>query len=193
VAALLDLEVASGNDAMSSHSEMRKTGKLMTQLLPGTDFITSGYSSMPRYDNLFGGGSFDSAEYDDWLVLQRDFLVSGGIVPVQETHVLEARRKGAKALQALFKGLGFPPIEDHEVEAATYAYNSSEMPERDRVEDLKASERILTDNITGAEIALALKKQGYPELARRILEMQRQRVAGDYLQTSAIFDENFMS
>ena len=191
VAALLDLEVASGNDAMSSHSEMRKTGKLMTQLLPGTDFITSGYSSMPRYDNLFGGGSFDSAEYDDWLVLQRDFLVSGGVLPVQETHVVEVRRKGAKALQALFKELGFPLIEDHEVEAATYAYNSSEMPERNRVEDLKASERILTDNITGAEIALALKKQGYPELAQRILEMQRQRVAGDHLQTSAIFDENF--
>ena len=57
LAAWLDLEVASGNDAIASHSEIRKTGKLMGQFLPGTDFVTSGYSSMPRYDNMFGGGN----------------------------------------------------------------------------------------------------------------------------------------
>ena len=44
LAAWLDLEVASGNDAIASHSEIRKTGKLMGQFLPGTDFVTSGYS-----------------------------------------------------------------------------------------------------------------------------------------------------
>ena len=53
------LEVAAGNDAMSSHSQMRKTAKLMLQMLPGTDFITSGHSVMPRKDNLFGGGGQD--------------------------------------------------------------------------------------------------------------------------------------
>ena len=44
LAAWLDLEVASGNDAIASHSEIRKTAKLMGQFLPGTDFVTSGYS-----------------------------------------------------------------------------------------------------------------------------------------------------
>src|SRR5206468_4015433 len=43
LAALLDLEVASGNDAIASHSAIRKTAKLMGQFLPGTDFVTSGY------------------------------------------------------------------------------------------------------------------------------------------------------
>jgi propanediol dehydratase large subunit len=43
LAAWLDLEVASGNDAIASHSEIRKTAKLMGQFLPGTDFVTSGY------------------------------------------------------------------------------------------------------------------------------------------------------
>ena len=61
IAAGLGLEVASGNDAMSSHSEMRKAAKLMLQFLPGTDFITSGYSSMPRRDNMFGGGNFGTS------------------------------------------------------------------------------------------------------------------------------------
>ena len=36
LAAWLDLEVASGNDAIASHSEIRKTAKLMGQFLPGT-------------------------------------------------------------------------------------------------------------------------------------------------------------
>ncbi|MEE9177257.1 MAG: propanediol/glycerol family dehydratase large subunit, partial [Acidimicrobiia bacterium] len=44
IAAWLDLEVASGNDAIASHSSIRKTAKLMGQFLPGTDFVTSGYS-----------------------------------------------------------------------------------------------------------------------------------------------------
>ena len=48
LAAWLDLEVASGNDAIASHSPIRKTAKLMGQFLPGTDFVTSGYSVMPQ-------------------------------------------------------------------------------------------------------------------------------------------------
>src|SRR4029077_726637 len=60
IAAWLDLEVASGNDAIASHSQIRKTAKLMGQFLPGTDFVTSGYSVMPRYDNTFGGGNYDA-------------------------------------------------------------------------------------------------------------------------------------
>src|SRR5207244_2622160 len=76
LAAWLGLEVASGNDAISSHSAIRKTAKLMGQFLPGTDFVTSGYSSMPRYDNMFGGGNYDSDEFDDWLPIQRDGQVA---------------------------------------------------------------------------------------------------------------------
>jgi propanediol dehydratase large subunit len=47
LAMLLGLEVASGNDAISSHSDTRKTAKLMMQFIPGTDFICSGYSAVP--------------------------------------------------------------------------------------------------------------------------------------------------
>jgi propanediol dehydratase large subunit len=71
MAMMLGLEVASGNDALASHSEMRKSAKLMLQFIPGTDFITSGYGAIPRYDNMFGGGNFDVTELDDWYVLQR--------------------------------------------------------------------------------------------------------------------------
>ncbi|MGB4314401.1 MAG: propanediol/glycerol family dehydratase large subunit, partial [bacterium] len=44
IAAMLDLEVASGNDQTFSHSPFRRTARTMMQFLPGTDFIFSGYS-----------------------------------------------------------------------------------------------------------------------------------------------------
>jgi propanediol dehydratase large subunit len=191
IATLLDLEVASGNDAMASHSDIRKSAKLMAQFLPGTDFICSGYSSIPKEDNLFGGGNFDAEDFDDYLVLQRDFLVNGGIRPVKEEEVVAVRRRAAMAMQALFEEFGFPPIREEEVDGATYAHRSQDMPERDRLADLRASERILEQSITGIEIARVLGKRGFEDIAGRILEIQKQRVSGDYLQTSAVFDSHF--
>jgi hypothetical protein len=70
LAAMLGLEVASGNDAIASHSEIRKTAKLMGQFLPGTDFVTSGYSVMPRHDNTFGGGNFDADDLDGEVAIR---------------------------------------------------------------------------------------------------------------------------
>jgi propanediol dehydratase large subunit len=112
IAASLGLEVASGNDAMSSHSDMRKAAKLMLQFLPGTDFITSGYSSMPRRDNMFGGGNFDADDLDDWMIIQRDMRVDAGIEPVREAEVVATRRRAAQAIQAVFGALNFPEIRD---------------------------------------------------------------------------------
>lgn len=191
IAMILDLEVASGNDAMSSHSDIRKSAKLMAQFLPGTDFICSGYSSIPKEDNLFGGGNLDAEDFDDYLVLQRDFMVNAGIRPVEEQEVIKVRRRAGLAMQALFDEFGFPPIDEEEVEAATYAHSSTDMPERDRLGDLNAAERILNENITGVEIACALNKKGLHDIAERIVEIQKQRVSGDYLQTSAIFASGF--
>ena len=108
LAAWLDLEVASGNDAIASHSAIRKTAKLMGQFLPGTDFVTSGYSVMPRHDNTFGGGNYDADDIDEWLTIQRDWQVDGGIEPVDEDEVLRVRGRAARAMQQVFAELGLP-------------------------------------------------------------------------------------
>ena len=109
LASMLGLECASGNDALASHSTMRKSAKLMLQFIPGTDFICSGYSAVPKRDNLFGGGNFDAEDLDDWNVLQRDMQVDGGVLPVTEDEVLGIRKKAAEAVQAVYEELGFPP------------------------------------------------------------------------------------
>ncbi len=188
LAAWLDLEVASGNDAIASHSEIRKTAKLMGQFLPGTDFVTSGYSVMPRHDNTFGGGNFDADDIDEWLTLQRDWQVDAGIEPVVEDEVLRVRESAARAVQAVFAELGLPLISDAEVEAATVGYDSTEMPDRDRAADVEAADDFLARGVSGLDIALALDRRGFGDVAEAIVSMQRQRISADYLQTAAVID-----
>lgn len=186
IAALLDLEVASGNDAMASHSQIRKTAKLMLQFLPGTDFIFSGYSSMPREDNMFGGGNFDAEDLDDYNILQRDMQVDGGLRPAREPEILEVRRQAARATQAVFRELGLPPIRDEEIEAAAAARSSADMPDRDVVADLAAAEEFLEKGRNGLDVIKALARNGFEDIAAKILAIQKLRVSGDHLQTSAL-------
>ncbi len=160
LAAWLDLEVASGNDAIASHSEIRKTAKLMGQFLPGTDFVTSGYSVMPRHDNTFGGGNFDADDLDEWLTIQRDWQVDAGIEPVDEEELHRVRGRAARAVQAVFDELGLPPVSDDEIAAATTGYDSSEMPDRDRAADVEAADDLLSRGVSGLDVAARTRAAG---------------------------------
>jgi propanediol dehydratase large subunit len=186
LAAWLDLEVASGNDAIASHSEIRKTAKLMGQFLPGTDFVTSGYSAMPRYDNMFGGGNYDSDDYDEWLTIQRDWQVDAGIEPLSEEDAVAVRTRGARAVQAVFAELGFPAVTDEEVALAATCLDSRDLPDRDRAADVLAGDRVLAEGISGLDVARILSRRGFADVAAAVFDMQRQRVAADYLQTAAV-------
>ncbi|MCP4535554.1 MAG: propanediol/glycerol family dehydratase large subunit [Chloroflexi bacterium] len=191
MAAMLGLEVASGNDALASHSTIRKTAKLMLQFIPGTDFIFSGYSAIPKRDNLFGGGNFDADDFDDYAVLQRDMQIDGGLRPITEEEALTIRRKAASAIQAVYEELGFPPITDEEVDAAITAHSSDDMPDRDLITDLAAADAFLENDQNLLTIVQALQNRGFSDIAANIMEMGRQRVVGDYLQPAAIFDRTF--
>jgi propanediol dehydratase large subunit len=160
-------------------------------MIPGTDFICSGYSAIPKQDNMFGGGNFDAEDFDDWTVIQRDMQVNGGIRPVREADAVAVRRQAAQALQAIYAELDFPSIGDEEVEAATLAHSSEDMPERDMVADLAAADRFLGGAANLADVVRALHRRGFEQVAANLLEMGRQRVAGDYLQPSAIFEDGF--
>src|SRR3954447_19444681 len=186
--AWLGLEVASANDAISSHSAIRKTAKLMGQFLPGTDFVTSGYSVMPRYDNMFGGGNYDSDDLDEWLTIQRDWQVDAGIEPLSEERALSVRERAARAIQAVYDAFGFPPVTDEEGEVAAPCLDSRDLPDRDRSADVVAGDRVLVEEISGLDVARALDRRGFADVAEAVFGMQRQRVAADYLQTSAIID-----
>lgn len=191
VAMMLDLECASSNDQTFTHSDLRRVARSLMQMIPGTDFICSGYSSIPNYDNMFAGSNWDAEDYDDWNIIQRDLKIDCGLKPVKEEDVITARRKAAKAIQAVFEVLGLPEIKDEEVEAATYGHGSKDMPERDLVEDIKAAEELMQKGITGIDIVKALKMKGFDDVATNLLKLMKLRVAGDHLHTSAILDKDF--
>jgi propanediol dehydratase large subunit len=188
VTMMADLEVASGNDQTFTHSDKRRTARMMPQFLAGTDFIFSGYSAVPNYDNMFAGSTFDSYDFDEYNILQRDLQVEGGTKPVDEETVLEYRERAARALQTVFEELGFPPISDEEVEAAVYADGSKDMPDRSTAEDIKAAEEMMEEGLTGADLVTMLAENGFEDIAENLLGILKGRVAGDYIQTSGIFE-----
>ena len=191
VAALLGLECASSNDQSFSNSDMRRTARTMLQFMPGTDFIFSGYAAEPNYDNMFAGSNFDAEDFDDYNVLQRDMQVDGGLRPVTEEDVIRVRREAGKAVQAVFKYLGLTEVTDEQVEAVTYAHGSKDTLKRDVASDLMAADDMMKRGITGIDVVKALAESGYTVLADNILNMLKQRVIGDYMQTAAILDKNF--
>ena len=191
VASMVDLECASGNDQSFSHSAMRRTARAMPQMLPGTDFVCSGYSSVPNADNMFAGSNFDTEDFDDWNTIQRDFQVDGGLRHVREDEILAARNKAARALQAVFAHLDLPPITDDEIEAATYANSSNDYPLRDVLADLKGAQSVMDREITGLDLVKGLESAGFHDVAENLLTVLRQRVSGDLLQTSAVLTADF--
>ncbi|MDR1292165.1 MAG: propanediol/glycerol family dehydratase large subunit [Clostridiales Family XIII bacterium] len=191
ISMLLDLESTTGSDQSFTHSDLRRVARTLMQFVPGTDFICSGYSSVPNYDNMFAGSNWDSDDFDDWLVLQRDLKLEGGLRPVTEEEIVAVRNKAARAIQAVFKELGLTEITDEEVEAATYAHGSKDMPLRNVIEDLKSVEDFMKRGVTGADIVKALSATGFTDVAESIFTLLKSRMAGDYLHTAAIFDKDF--
>ena len=191
LASMLGLECASGNDALASHSDLRKTAKLMLQLIPVP--ISSAPATAPSPNRTICSAAATSTPKISMTgpSSKRDMQINGGIRPVREADAVAARRQAAQALQAIYAELDFPPIGDEEVEAAALAHSSEDMPERDMVADLAAADRFLEGTANLADVIRALHRRGFEQVAANLLEMGRQRVAGDYLQPSAIFTDDF--
>lgn len=186
IAAWLDLECASGNDQSFSHSPMRRIARMLPQLMPGTDFIFSGFAATPNYDDMFAGSNMEAEDFDDFNTIQRDLQIDGGLRHVDEGEILEARLRAAKALQAVFGYLDLPPITDEEITTAVYANGSRDLIHRDVLEDLKGAQQVMDRNVTGLDLVKALESTGFSDIAENLLTVLRQRVSGDLLQTSAI-------
>ena len=193
---LRDLESCSGNDALVSESDMRRTAHTVPLFLAGSDFLFSGFGSIPRYDNMFGPSNFNAEDLDDYLVLQRDWGVDGALRPVTEDQLRAVRQRAARACLAVYRELGLvaasaPPIgftDDHVAEVVV-AEGSKDITPPDPEAVLAAADAIMERELGILDVVRALWATGHEEEAGRVLAMGRARVAGDYLQTAAIFDE----
>lgn len=186
---LRDLESCSGNDSLVSESDMRRTAHTVPLLLAGSDFLFSGFGSVVRYDNMFGPSNFNGEDLDDYLVLQRDWGVDGGLRPVDEARLREVRERAAKAVQAVYRELGLADFADGRVAEVVVAQGSRDLSPLDPTVVLEAADAIQERELGILDVVRALDRTGFREEAERVLAMGRARVAGDYLQTAAIFDE----
>jgi propanediol dehydratase large subunit len=189
MAMMRNLESCSGNDALMSESDMRRTSRTLPIVLAGSDFMFSGFGSIQRYDNMFGPSNFNAEDIDDFLAMQRDWGVDGGLRTVPEARIAELRREAAQLCRAVYQHLGLADFTDEHVERAVDAAGSKDLGETDTLAVVAAARAIRDGGITVVDVVAALDETGYESVAERILVMTAERLAGDYLQTSAIFDE----
>jgi propanediol dehydratase large subunit len=186
---LRNLEACTGNDALMSESDVRRTSRTHPIFIGGSDFINSGFGSIQRYDNMFGPSQWNSEDIDDFLAMQRDWGVDGGLRTAGEVEVERLRRRATEAVTAVYSWLGLGDFSQEWAEEAIDAAGSKDISSGDLMLPLTAARTIMETNVTMLDVIAALAESGFDLEAQRCLDMLKARVAGDYLQTSAIFDE----
>lgn len=186
-----DLESCAGNDNLISESDIRRSAHTLPVLLAGADFIFSGFGSIPRYDNAFALSNFNADDMDDFLVLQRDWGADGGLRTVSREHLARVRRRAATAVQAVYRDLGLADFDDTRIDAVVVANDSRDLPAGDPKAVAEAATAIEARQLTVFDVVAALHRTGYAPEAEAIMRLTRERLRGDQLQTSAIFDDQF--
>jgi len=187
---LRNLEACTGNDALMSESDVRRTSRTHPIFIGGSDFINSGFGSIQRYDNMFGPSQWNSEDIDDFLAMQRDWGVDGGLRTADEVEVARLRRRATDAVSAVYSWLGLGDFATEWADQAVDAAGSKDITSGDLMLPLTAARTIMETNVTMLDVIAALAENGFDLEAQRCLDMLKARVAGDYLQTSAIFDED---
>jgi propanediol dehydratase large subunit len=185
-----NLEACTGNDALMSESDVRRTSRTLPILLAGSDFVCSGFGSIQRYDNMFGPSQWNAEDIDDWLAMQRDWGVDGGLRTAEPHEVGRLRREAAEACRDVYRWLGLADFSDAHVDLAVDAAGSKDLGDPDSMVVLGAAQAIRSSGLGSLEVARALQECGYDAAAGRLLDMLGARVHGDHLQTAAIFDES---
>ena len=186
-----NLEACTGNDALMSESDVRRTSRTLPILLAGSDFVCSGFGSIQRYDIMFGPSQWNAEDIDDFLVIQRDWGIDGGLRTAGERQVAGLRTRAVAAVRAVYRYLGLGDFTDEWAAQAVDAAGSKDVPAADLMTPLVAARIIRETGLTMLDVVTALYETGYEEEASRILALLKARVEGDYLQTAAIFDESF--
>lgn len=186
---LRNLEACTGNDALMSESDVRRTSRTHPIFIAGSDFICSGFGSIQRYDNMFGPSQWNAEDIDDFLAMQRDWGVDGGLKTAAEPDVAALRQRATEAVAAVYRWLGLGDFTDEWVAQAVDAAGSKDVGAADLVLPMNASRTIMDTDVTMLDVIAALEENGFGVEATRCLDMLKARVTGDYLQTAAIFDE----
>ena len=122
--------------------------------------------------------------------MQRDWGVDGGLRTAEHDDVARMRQRAVDAVTAVYQRLGLAEFTPEWADQAVDAAGSKDIPAADLMLPLTASQRIMADGITMLDVITALAASGFTTEAQRCLDLLKARIAGDYLQTAAIFDED---
>ncbi len=184
------LESCSGNDSLVSESDIRRTAHTVPLLLAGSDFLFSGFGSIARDDNMFGPSNFNAEDLDDYLALQRDWGIDGGLRTPDEDELRRVRERAAAAIRAVYAELDLADFTEGQVDEAVAAGRSRDLRNSDEGLPGRAANAILSRGLSVLDVVRALAVKGFDAEAERVLAMARERVRGDYLQPAAILDES---
>lgn len=190
IVAMWDLECASGCDAFWSGNEGRNMAHMLPWMMVGTDYIHSGFGTIPLKDHNFGGAGFNIQDMDLEIAVQRDFRIDCCMRSIEEDEWLSIREKAAKAMQILCEYLDFPTYTDEEIQKVIFAHSSDDI-ERSIADGIAMAEAIEKRNITLIDVIKAFAQAGEMELAEIFLELLKKKLCGDLLQTAAMYDKNF--
>lgn len=186
IAVWLDLECASGNDSRTSESEIRVGAKIMPFLMAGSDLICSGMGSILKYDNSFNPSLLNGEEMEDYLALQRDFEVDGGLTPLGEERALSLRRRAVEALSAVLDELGLASPTAAMKASVVVASGSDDTESFGPRDAALIAQGIQARGLDVVDVIRALARRGFGAEAQNLLNLVRLRLSGDYLQTSAM-------
>ena len=173
---------------------MRRTSRTLPILLAGSDYVCSGFGSIQRYDNMFGPSQWNAEDIDDWLAMQRDWGVDGGLRTARPGRGRPAAARGGRGLPGRLP-LPRPGRLHRRARRPGRRRGRLEGPggrrrRPDAMVVLGAAQAIRSSGLGSLEVARALQECGYEAAAERVLDMLAARVHGDHLQTAAIFDES---
>ena len=188
MAMMRNLESCSGNDALMSESDMRRTSRTLPIVLAGSDFMFSGFGSIQRYDNMFGPSNFNAEDIDDFLAMQRDWGVDGGLrtVTADRSSSCAGRPRSCAATctsasawptspTSRWSWPWTPPARRTSARPTRWPWSAPRRPSGRR--DHRAGR-----GLGAGPVRVRGRGRAHPG-------HDGARLAGDYLQTSAIFDE----
>src|SRR5262249_28932429 len=165
MAMMRNLESCSGNDALMSESDKRRTSRTLPIVLAGSDFVFSGFGSIQRYDNMFGPSNFNAEDIDDFLAMQRDWGIDGGLRTVAPPRLAGLRREAAQACADVYRYLGLADFTH--VDRAADAAGSKDLGDVDTLAILSAAQAIAQRGLTAVDVVTALDECGYQDYAER--------------------------
>ena len=138
-------------------------------LIGGSDLICSGFGSILKYDNSFNPSSFNGEELEEFLVLQRDFEVDGGLTTVEDSKALSLRKRAIDALAHVLHDLGLDSTTDEMKKSVAVASGSNETESFKPRDVTLISEKIKTEGVNVLDLIKSLHTGGFKQEAENLL------------------------